>query len=83
MSNPSQALSQRPEGGVDFRVDGDVARHRDITVKAGRHFLHPRFELVVLVRERQLGTFAMHGFRNAVGDRSVTCESNDQRPLAG
>ena len=75
-------LAELGEQVLDLRVAGDVARQHDVRAERVRGFVDAILELVVDVRERKLGAFAMHRVGDAPGDRAVIEHAGDQRALA-
>jgi len=76
---PGQAL----EGGRDLGVMGHIAVERQLRAELARELADALLEALAHVRERELGTFAPAGTRNAVGDRAVRQHAGDQDALAG
>ena len=76
------ALAELLEARCDLRIVGDVERQDDIAAQFGGRFLYPRKQLLVLVGEGQFGAFAVHGFGDAAGDRTLAGDSGDQCALA-
>ena len=62
----------------NFFVVADIAGEDQIRAKFRRHFLHPLAHAFTLVRKRQLCTFSMHCFGNAIGNRAIAQHAGNQ-----
>src|SRR5690606_28932780 len=78
-------LAQFLEDLGDVLVVGDVAGEAQVGAgaPAGGEIFHAALELVVLVGESELGTFAVHGRGDACGDRQLAGDTDDQYALTG
>ena len=73
----------RCEGGVDLGVVRDVHRQHELGAEALRHLGDAVLEPVVLIGEGELGALATHRGGDAVRDRTLGREPDDQGALAG
>src|SRR5690606_30417722 len=78
-------LAQRFEYGGDFLIAGHVAGEAQVGAgaPAGGEVFHAALELLVLVGESQLGTFAVHGSGDTRGDGQFAGNANDEYALTG
>ena len=82
MSSEPQACLSGGERRVDLGVVGDVELHGEFRAERLGQRLHAILELLVDVRERELGAFAMHGLRDAPGDGTIGRDADDERALS-
>ena len=69
--------------GVDLFVFGHIAGEDQRGAEFGRHFGDAVLEAVVLVGESQLGALGAALFGDAVGNRAVGEQAEDEDALAG
>ena len=78
-------LAEVIEDGGDFIIARYVARKQQVGIlpETFCEFFDAAFELVVLVRERDLRALSCECFRDPCGNRTIACDADDQRLLAG
>ena len=79
---PVPVLAELIEQGRDLPVILDVERKQQCAAELACQLCHTLEEALVLVSERELGAFAMHGLGNAVCNRAVAQQTSDQDSLA-
>src|SRR5690606_6282643 len=77
------APGELTEARVDLSVVRDVERQHEVAAELCGEAAHALGELVGLVRERELGAFALHGLCDAPGDRAIARDADDQGALTG
>ena len=76
-------LTQLRKQPFDLRVVGDIAVVQHRGAEVGRQRGGALLEALADVAERQFGTLAVAGPRDAIGDRAVRQHAGDQQTLAG
>ena len=82
MSSASHFLLERREAGVDAVVAGDVHLEHRARAELRGHRLDAILE-ALLIAEGQLGAFTAHGLSDAVRNRALGREADDQGAFAG
>jgi len=77
------ALPQLGEQIRNFCIAGDIAGQYDIGTKLGSKLLYTRLQLVVGIAEREFCPFAVHRTGNAVGNRTVARDTDNECFLTG
>ncbi len=75
-------FGQGGEGLVDLRVAAHVQWQHDIAAEICSRIRYAALQLVGLISQCQFCTLPMHGPGNAVGNRAITGNTDDQDALA-
>ncbi len=73
------------EHGIDFLIRTDIARKQQLRALAEAlgQFFDAALQLVILVCERQFGTFTGKCLGDTCGNGTIACDADDQRPFTG